>query len=51
MHRRLLFTGAIQENRKTKWLPASLMLKIEAKMVVDRLTMPCAVLLIHSFVS
>lgn len=51
MHRRLLYTGTIQENRKTKWLPASLMLKIESKMVVGRLTMLCIVLLIHSFVS
>ena len=51
MRRRLLFHRSHQEYRETKWLPASLMLKKEGKMVVCRLTMHCAVLLIYSFVS
>lgn len=50
MHRRLLFTGAIQENIENKMAAGFPHAQNKTKMVVGRLTMPSAVSLIHSFV-
>lgn len=50
MHRRLLFTGAIQENIENKMAARFPHAQNKTKMVVvGRLTMPSAVLLIHSW--